>query len=342
MNYHIPALKQELLAIVRKYIDPQEESPLFVDATLGDGGHSLALLRSFPKANLLAFDRDREMLARAQTRLRQNKISLFPEEVRVSETKPKQALKEFFASHDTSPKNDLALKPKAVLCHASYHRLAPFLERQGLRPKLILLDLGVSLFHLKEAGRGFSYLDQSLDMRFDPSAGSSAKQIVNRSSPQDLACIFRDFGEEAFAYRLAKMIVKERPFHSAYDLAENIRKSLVNKGRAVRIHPATRCFQALRIAANQELDILKTALKELPHQLAPGALLAVIAFHSLEDRIVKLAFREVGTLEKKKTAKDAPFLILTRRPLQPSAQEIEENPAARSARLRVLLAQRGT
>ena len=342
MSYHIPVLKEELLALVHKYVDPKEEGSLFADATIGDAGHSLALLKSFPKAVLLGFDRDGEMLARARSRLYQSKISLFPEELEVNETSAEYHLKNFFTPLNSPKKEEPRTVPKVALCHASYHHLASFLKKQGLEPKLILLDLGVSLFHLKESGRGFSYLDQNLDMRFESSKGLSAKEIINHSSSRELSRIFRDFGEEPFAHRLAGMIVKKRPFASACDLAESIRKSLKNKGRTQRIHPATRSFQALRIAVNQELDILQTALKELPHQLAPGGLLAVIAFHSLEDRIVKLAFREVGVLEQKKAAQDAPFLILNRRPLRPSAEEVYENPASRSARLRVLFAQRGT
>ena len=327
MNVHIPVLKQELLSLARTYIDPQEEKALFVDATVGDAGHSLALLEEFPKAKLLALDRDREILDRAKIRLQQAQASLSLKEIDLNKENKKAPIES---------------DPKILLCHASYHRLASFLNKQELKPKFILLDLGVSLFHLKEARRGFSYLDQSLDMRFDPSAGRSAKEIVNHSSPKELARILRDFGEEPYAHRIARMIIKERPFRSAYELAERIRKNLKNKGRAKKIHPATRSFQALRIAVNEELDILQKTIRELPQQLAPGGLLAVIAFHSLEDRIVKLGFKEIGILKQKKSAQDASFLILTQRPIGPSTQETRKNPASRSARLRVLFAQRGT
>ena len=345
MDYHAPVLEQEILSLAREYINPQEEELLFVDATLGDAGHSLSLLRSFPRIKLLAFDRDSAMLSRAKERLSQSPLPLFLEEMEVTAaTKEKQLRNFFYPLRLLKPslKGETNLTSKVLLCHASYHHLAPFLREQKLEPKLILLDLGVSLFHLKGAGRGFSYMDKTLDMRFDPRSGISAKDIINHYPPQKLTQLFREFGEEPFARPLAKMIVKERPFHSAHELSEKIRKALPKESRAKRIHPATRSFQALRIAVNQELDILQRSLRELPQRLAPGGLLIIISFHSLEDRIVKLAFKEIGILEKKKAAKGAAFLILKQRPLRPSLKEIEENPAARSACLRALLAQRGT
>ena len=348
MNYHIPVLEQEALALAHEYLGAKEEEFLFVDGTLGDGGHSLSLLKFFPRAKLLAFDRDRVMLARARERLSQNGVSFFSKELDLHEIEEKPELKIFFNSPKASSKGEVEA-PKAALFHASYHQLAPFLKKQGLAPRLILLDLGVSLFHLKGAKRGFSYTDETLDMRFDPSEGRSAKDIVNSYPPQKLARILWDFGEESFARHLAKMIVRERPFHSAQELSESIRKALPKRARGKNIHPATRSFQALRIAVNQELKILQSSVKELALRLPPGGLLIIIAFHSLEDRIVKLGFREIGVSQKagkRKEKMDArtksPFLILHRRPQRPSMEEVKRNPAARSACLRALFAQRGT
>ena len=308
MNYHVSVLSKEVLSFASKYISAQEKC-LIVDATLGDAGHSLLLLNAFPEASLLGIDRDSQLLSRAKNRLESSTKSID--------------------------------KSRVSIYHTSYHKLDEILKKQNVRPKFILLDLGVSSFHFKEAARGFSYLDHSLDMRFDPSIDTTAKDIINHASQKELEKILREFGEEAFAHRISKRIVKERPYNSALALAESIRKAIPYQ-KYGKIHPATRSFQAIRIAVNQELAILEHALEHLPPLLAKGGLIAIIAFHSLEDRIVKQKFKELGVPVNNKKAKDAPFVILTPKPVMPSTEEIKSNPAARSARLRVLIAQRGT
>ena len=321
MSYHFPVLTSEILNLTKEHISLQKEW-LFIDATLGDGGHTLALLQQFPKARIIGIDRDAEMLARAESRLRANRISL--------EYKKLTALETDFPT--------ISARTSVTLVHSSFHTLPKLLYKQ--QPKLILLDLGVSLYHLKQAKRGFSYTDENLDMRFDSSSQITAQQLINYSSPRELTRILQEYGEEPYAHRLAHAIVKERPFYSAIQLSHTICRNLpATAKRHKRIHPATRSFQALRIATNQELHLLDLGLQQLPHLLAPGGLLAIISFHSLEDRRVKQCFRQLGYWKGKKQAATSPFLILTRRPISPSQAEISANSPSRSARLRVLLKQ---
>ena len=266
------------------------------------------------------------MLHRAEERIRLSNISL-----------------KKISIHQNENEDFLSNEPGIFLCNCSYDEIAPLLNKHKKQPELILLDLGVSFYHLKEAQRGFSYTDDTLDMRFNPKQGHSALEIVNYYSQKELVRIFQEYGQEPYSRRVAKAIVGERPFSSAVRLADCIRKSVpAFKNKQKKIHPATRVFQALRITVNTELSILQTALEELPKTLAPGGILIVISFHSLEDRIAKQCFKEIGVLKDKKKAMDADFLILTRHPIRPSEEEIKDNPASRSARMRVLFAQRGT
>jgi 16S rRNA (cytosine1402-N4)-methyltransferase len=191
----------------------------------------------------------------------------------------------------------------------------------------ILLDLGLSSDQLADAERGFSFsVAGRLDLRFDRTQGESASELLARIDERSLADLIYRYGEERFSRRIAKKIVatrREHPFHRAEQLADLVR-SCVPRSRGHRIDPATRTFQALRIAVNGELESLESALKRLPECLIPGGRLAIISFHSLEDRLVKHAFRE-----------DERLNVLTKKPLQASESEIAKNPRSRSAKLRV-------
>lgn len=190
-----------------------------------------------------------------------------------------------------------------------------------------ILDLGVSTFQLKAQGRGFSYeKDEPLDMRMNPEADITAKDVVNRYSEPELSRLIFEYGQEKrFARRIARSIVKRRPLHTTFDLVEAIKKSLPPKFRYGRKHFATRTFQAIRIEVNQELDNIEKTLYKIPHYLTPGGRVVVISFHSLEDGVVKRAFRDL---------QGGKLSVLTKKPLTPSESEVEHNPRARSAKLR--------
>jgi 16S rRNA (cytosine1402-N4)-methyltransferase len=230
----------------------------------------------------------------------------------------------------------LALAQKATAglavtpVHASYSAVRDVLDELGL-PSVqgMLLDLGLSSDQLAWTHRGFSFgAEGPLDMRFDPeSSGPTAAELIARLSAQDLAQLFFDFGEERFSRRIARRIVETRrtePIETTRQLAELVRQSVPGRFRHGPIDPATRVFQALRIKVNDELAHLDATLKILPEILAPGGRAAIISFHSLEDRRVKWAFRN-----------DPRLLVLTKKPVTATAQELAVNPRARSAKLRV-------
>ena len=278
----------------------------YLDGTLGAGGHAEGILQaSAPRGRLLGLDLDPEALAITRQRL--------------------------FIYGD-----------RVVLQQASYQMAPQILQDMGWSHLHgILLDLGVSSMQIDRPGRGFSFLqDGPLDMRFDQGRGLSATDLVNTLSHKELAKILREYGEERFASRIANAIINGRPIHTTTDLVGVITQSVPHYEPG--IHPATRTFQALRIATNQELENLALALPGLMRCLAPGGKIAVISFHSLEDRIVKQFF--------KKESRDcicppeqpvctcghtASLKVLTKKPVRPSDQEIQHNPRARSARLRV-------
>lgn len=189
----------------------------------------------------------------------------------------------------------------------------------------IIADLGVSSYQLDEPSRGFSFrLEADLDMRMDQSQTLTAKTIINLWQEQQLADIFYRYGEERLSRRLAKIIVEKRPFQTTTELATAISQSVPGAYRHGRIHPATRIFQGLRIAVNQELAALEKFLQVAPHWLQPGGKIAVISFHSLEDRIVKHSLRENPLVQ-----------VLTKKPIIPQDAETAKNPRSRSAKLRL-------
>jgi 16S rRNA (cytosine1402-N4)-methyltransferase len=270
---------------------------LYVDGTVGEGGHAAAILdRLGPEGELWGLDRDPNVLQTAAARL----------------------------AHHTS---------RFQLFHRSYSQLGELLESARVAGVAgILLDLGLSAFQLQYSRRGFSFSgDEPLDMRFNPEGpGPTAAGVLNRASQARLEKIFWEYGEEPRARRLARLVVQERRrqhFQTTRQLVKVIEQAQGPGGRRGRLHPATRVFQALRLAVNLELEELAVFLEHAPAWLEPGGRLVVISYHSLEDRLVKhrlAAWERAGVMVR-----------LTRKPLTPTAAEIKANPRARSAKLRV-------
>lgn len=269
---------------------------LFVDCTVGAGGHSLALLEA-GATRLIALDRDPSALVVAAEALQ-------------------------------------AFRDRVDLVHADFRELDAVLDTRGVGTiQGALADLGVSSMQLEGPGRGFSFQrDEPLDMRMDTTATRSAAALIRQSSEVELAGVISQYGEERHARRVARAIVQAReraPIDTTGQLADLVRRAIPRRGWS-RIDPATRTFQAVRIWVNQELEGLEQFLVRLLRRLATGGRAAVIAFHSLEDRIVKHTFR---SLER---AGDVPARVLTKKPIVPSEEEIARNPRARSAKLRAI------
>ncbi len=297
---HQPVLYKEIIHAL------QPKNPgRYVDGTVGAGGHARGILEACaPDGRLLGMDVDPQALAAARE-------TLAPYGQRV------------------------------VLVQASYTSLLGELQRIGWDAvDGIVLDFGVSSMQLDQPERGFTFQREApLDMRFDPGHGMTAGDLLNTASESEIADILYRFGEEPQARRIARSIVQARPIRTTVQLAEIVKKAYPGHSR---IHPATRTFQALRIAVNDELGAVEDVLPEVVQALRPGGRLAVISFHSLEDRLVKDFFRsesrdrlnppyeQIYEVERKATLKE-----ITRKPITPSAQEIEKNPRARSAKLRV-------
>lgn len=283
-----PVHRPVLLNEVVEWLDPREGS-VIVDGTAGAGGHATALAhRVGPSGRIIGLDRDPEMLALAAQATRGLPVTLV---------------------------------------HSAYSALGEALDGLGIEVvDGILLDLGLSSDQLGWARRGFSFAnDGPLDMRFDPATEVTAAELVNTLDAEELARIFYEHGEERHSRRVARRIVEARrvePITTTGRLAEIVRRSI--PGKWGPIDPATRVFQALRIAVNDELEHLDQVLARLPDRLKAGGRTAVISFHSLEDRRVKWAFRN-----------DQRLTVLTRKPVVASAEEMAANPRARSAKLRV-------
>jgi len=293
-----------MVAEVVEWLRPRPGARL-IDATLGLGGHAAALLAAAAGAHLLGLDRDPAALARARVRLE-------PEADRV------------------------------VLRQASFAELPVVLAELGWDgADAVVLDLGASSLQLDDPARGFSFrADGPLDMRVDPRAERDAAEVVNEWSERDLARTIAAYGEEPRARAIARAIVRARPMRTTGELARVV-ASVLGPGRHGR-HPATRTFQAIRIAVNDELAHLDRFLADGYAVLRPGGRLAVLAYHSLEDRRVKEAFRRWAAdclcpprVSPCACGWSARVRLLTRRPLRPSPAEVARNPRARSARLRV-------
>jgi 16S rRNA (cytosine1402-N4)-methyltransferase len=234
-----------------------------------------------------------------------------------------------------------AFGPRVTLVQSNFVRLEEIARQSGFYPAHgVLLDLGISSLQLSVAARGFSFLqDGPLDMRMDPGLERTAADLVNDLPVEELADLVWRYGEERYARRIARAIVAARPLSTTGELARVVARVV---GQGGRIHPATRTFQALRIAVNDELGALEAVLPQAVRVLAPGGRLAVIAFHSLEDRLVKTFFRQESRdcicppkVPICSCGHKASLQVVTRRPMGPSAVEKERNPRSRSARLRV-------
>jgi 16S rRNA (cytosine1402-N4)-methyltransferase len=299
---HHPVLYQEVLNALQP-----RRGECYVDGTVGAGGHAWGILEnSAPDGLLLGLDLDPLALKLAGERL-------------------------------------IAFGARAILVQASYASLLEQVEAlswKGVRG--ILLDLGVSSMQLDTPERGFSFQsDAALDMRFDPASPDTAADLVNSLSEQEIADLIFRYGEERLARKIARAIIKARPVYTTRQLSDVVSR-VYGPSRQRRIHPATLTFQALRIAVNHELQALESFLPQAIAALSPGGRLAVIAYHSLEDRIVKQFLRQerqgciCPPLQPICTCGHrATILEITRRPLVPQEDEINQNPRARSARLRV-------
>jgi 16S rRNA (cytosine1402-N4)-methyltransferase len=289
---HVPVLLKEAIDFLNV-----RRGGTYIDATVGLGGHSYEIAKRLgAPGHLIGLDKDPAALERAGFRL------------------------------SASGAGD-ADWPTITLLHRSFAEIA-----NGQLPATIdgiLADIGVSSLQLQDAARGFSFqADGPLDMRMDPQSERTAEQVVNHLDERELADVIYEFGEERRSRRIARAICRSRPIRSTAHLAEVISAAARPMNQAERrIHPATKTFQALRIFVNRELDDLKALLEAAPRILKPGGRVVVISFHSLEDRIVKDAFRE-GSI------KDKYFRVLTKKPVTASEEESDRNPRARSAKLR--------
>jgi 16S rRNA (cytosine1402-N4)-methyltransferase len=220
---------------------------------------------------------------------------------------------------------------RVVLCQGNFRELGALARARGVtEAETVLLDLGLSSYQLESSGRGFSFqADEPLDMRIDPSRGPTAAELLRRLSEAELARLLHEYGEEPHARRIARAIVTRRraPIATTQDLVAAVKAAVLRRAWPRRTHVATRTFQALRIAVNDEMGALAEALPQAAQLLAPGGRLGVISFHSGEDRIVKRAFRALTK---------GPYALLTPSPIRPSREEVGANPRARSARLRIL------
>ena len=305
MNGHIPVLLDECI----KYLNIKPDG-LYVDGTLGMGGHSEAILKRLTTGRLIAIDRDAEAIRRAGERL--------------------------------APYAD-----RLTIVHGNFRDLGAILDEQGVSlADGMLFDLGVSSPQLDEADRGFSYMtDAPLDMRMDASDNMDAWFIVNRWPQEKIERILRDYGEERHAARIAAKIAEareQREIQTTLELVEVIKSAMPAAALREKQHPAKRSFQAIRIAVNDELNAVHALMDAAPDRLKPGGRLCVISFHSLEDRIVKNAIhaRENGCT----CPREAPICTcgfvktlrsVTRRPVTAGGEELEANPRSRSAKLRV-------
>ena len=287
---HIPVLAKTLAGQISL---PQDG--VMVDATIGQGGHSFLFGQDLgPAGVIVGFDLDKNTIRRAQFILR-----------------------------------DLACK--VILVHSNFSQIAKELHEQGIeKADFILADLGLCSAHLADVEMGLSFLrDMPLDMRIDKRLKTTAADIINKADEKSLADLIYKFGEDRASRRIARFIVRHRPVTTTGELASIVCRALGKPGQKHRrrIHPATRTFQALRIAVNKELENLEKLLAAAPKLLKKNGRIAVISFHSLEDRLVKNNFKE--------NEKEGVYKVITKKPVTPSREEMADNRRARSAKLRI-------
>jgi len=305
---HVPVLLKEAIDFLSV-----RRGGTYIDATVGLGGHSCEIAKRLGAAgHLIGLDKDPAALEIARKRLTQAPSTADFDSQRESK----------FLARDDKGEQDW---PTVTLLHRSFAGLAND-QRPGTIDGL-LADLGVSSLQLDDAARGFSFqADGPLDMRMNPQSERTAEQVVNHLDERELADVIYEFGEERRSRRIARAIVRSRPIQSTAHLAGVISAAARSMNRGERIHPATRTFQALRIFVNRELDDLRALVEAAPRILKPGGRVVVISFHSLEDRIVKDAFRE--------GASQGVYRLLTKKPVTAGDEESDRNPRARSAKLR--------
>jgi 16S rRNA (cytosine1402-N4)-methyltransferase len=305
VSFHTPVMLEKVLQSLRC-----KPGGIYVDGTLGGGGHARAILENTaPDGLLIGIDRDDDALLESEKRLQ-------------------------------------SFGQRKILIKGNFADIGEILTNLNIRKvDGILLDLGVSSHQLDTADRGFSFsLDAPLDMRMDQSSRYRAYDLVNLSPEKELRKVIRDYGEEPMAGRIARAILAKRasaPIRTTIELADVVCRAVRRQGVRKKVHPATRTFQAIRIAVNQELSNLSTAMDAGIDQLGQGGRFSIISFHSLEDRIVKETFRSwegrcqcPPGLPVCQCQREAKLRVLTRKPLRPEADESETNPRARSARLR--------
>jgi 16S rRNA (cytosine1402-N4)-methyltransferase len=286
MLAHVPVLWREAIEILNVQPDGY-----YIDATLGAGGHAEGILRRLESGKLLGIDRDPAALATARERLKN-----FGE--------------------------------KLITMRGNFAQIEALHGASGLPPADgLLADLGMSSLQVEDASRGFSFnAPGPLDMRMDPTAGPTAADLVNQMSERELADLIFNLGEERHSRRIARAIVKGRPYRLTTELAQVVTRAIPSRAAFHHIHPATRTFQALRLAVNRELESLESLLAQVLGVLKPGGRVVILSFHSLEDRMVKRAFQawhQQGLAQ-----------ILTRKVVRPSDEELRANPRSRSAKLR--------
>lgn len=289
--FHAPVMKKEVLEYLNLH-----PGRYVVDCTLGIGGHAVEIASAIgPEGRLIGIDRDSDSL-------------------RIAE----EALKGFRGIHN--------------FIHDDFRNFDSILDGLGIREvDGILFDLGISSYQLEDSKRGFSIKsDGPLDMRMDKNSYISAYDLVNSLSEQEISSLLKNFGEERWHHRIARYLVKERTkkaFESTQELSQAVLKAVPYRSRNEKIHPATRTFQAFRIAVNRELEALEAVLEKCVSFLRKGGRICVISFHSLEDRIVKNKFRNFS--------REGQLKIILKKPLRPTEEEIRLNSRSRSARLRV-------
>ena len=290
---HVPVMLSEVL----EFLKPSP-GQIIIDATLGMGGHAQEILKRItPQGRLIGIDRDESSLAICRQRLAEFKDNL-------------------------------------ELVHANFSDLDQVLTNLGIE-KIdgIVFDLGISSYQLRDAQRGFSFqVEGPLDMRLDKSSYICAYDLINNLNENEISSILWNFGQERWHNRIARLLVQERrnePIATTTQLANLVMRAIPHRYRKsyYRIHPATRTFQAVRIAVNRELEILENAIKKAVDILRKQARICVISFHSLEDRVIKHTFRALKS--------DGLIDIITAKPLTPNLSEIETNPSSRSSKFRV-------
>jgi len=312
MSVHTPVMPTQVIQV----LDIRPDSTV-IDCTLGEGGHASLFLRIIREGKLFGIEQDADILEVARERLKEYGDRFVP-------------------------------------VHGNFSDVGEIVrDRVHSKADGIFFDLGISMYHIKESGRGFSFSrEEPLDMRLDPSRGISAADVINGFSRKKLSEIIWAYGEERFSGRIALSIVEERkknPVTTSTQLADIVKRAVPRKFWPHRIHPATKTFQAIRIFVNDEIEILENALRDAVEVLKPGGRICVISFHSLEDRIVKSVFNDLG--KGCHCPPDFPVCVcggkkvvrvLTRKPSQPDEEDALRNPASRSARLRCAVKLNGT